>query len=80
LELLRGAPLERVLFLSDEAGDAPRLRGIIEEAWQDVGRRSGQTVHIVQLQGESDAELEGLFRFAAQAEGSTPKVSSRSTP
>jgi hypothetical protein len=80
LELLRGAPLERVLFLSDEAGDAPRLRGIIDEAWQDVGRRSGQTVHIVQLQGESDAELEGLFRFAAQAEGSTLNVSRRSTP
>ena len=70
MELLRGAPLERVIFLSDEAGDAPRLRGIIEEAWQAVGRRSGQTVRIVQLQGESDAELEGLFRVAAQADGS----------
>ena len=74
LELLRGAPLERVLFLSDEAGDAPRLRGIIEEAWRAVGRRSGQTVRIVQLQGESDAELEGLFRLAAQADGSQRKA------
>jgi len=64
-----------VLFLSDEAGDAPRLRGIIEEAWRAVGRRSGQTVRIVQLQGESDAELEGLFRVTAQADGSQPMAS-----
>ena len=75
LELLRGAPLERVLFLSDEAGDAPQLRGIIEEAWQAVGRRSGQTVRIVQLQGETDAELDGLFRMAAQADGSASTAS-----
>ena len=72
LELLRGAPLERVIFLSDEGGDAPRLRGILQEAWQAVGRRSGQTARIVQLQRESDAELEGLFRVAAQADGSQP--------
>jgi hypothetical protein len=75
LELLRGTSLERVLFLSDEGGDAPRLRGIIEEAWRAVGRRSGQTVRIVQLQGESDAELEGLFRVTAQADGSQPMAS-----
>ena len=75
LELLRGAPLERVLFLSDEAGDAPQLRGIIDEAWQAVGRRSGQTVRIVQLQGETDAELDGLFRMAAQADGTASTAS-----
>jgi hypothetical protein len=79
LELLRRAPLERVLFLSDEAGNAPQLRGIIEEAWQAVGRRSGQTVRIVQLQSESDAELDGLFRVAAQADGSESVTTRGST-
>lgn len=80
LELLRRAPLGRVLFLSDEAGDAPQLRGIINEAWQAVGRRSGQTVRIVQLKSESDAELEGLFRVTAQADGPDSTTSRRSTP
>ena len=67
-ELLRRAPLERVLFLTDEAGDAPQLRAAIVEAWRAVGRRSGQTVRIVQLHDESDAELDGLFRIAAGAD------------
>jgi hypothetical protein len=80
LELLRRAPLERVIFLSDEAGDAPQLRSIIEEAWQVVGRRSGQTVSIVQLRSESDAELEGVFRMAALADGPDSMITRRSTP
>jgi hypothetical protein len=68
-ELLRRAPLERVLFLTDEAGDAPQLRAAITDAWQAVGRRADQTVRIVQLKSESDAELDGLFRLAARADG-----------
>ena len=68
-ELLRRAPLERVLFLTDEAGDAPQLRAAISDAWQAVGRRADQTVQIVQLKSESDAALDGLFRLAARADG-----------
>ncbi len=73
-ELLRRVPLERVLLLTDEAGDAPQLRAAIGEAWQAVGRKAGQTVRIVQLREESDAELDGLFRAVAQAESSAPKL------
>jgi hypothetical protein len=72
-ELLRRVPLERVLLLTDEAGDAPQLRAAIAEAWQAVGRKACQTVRIVQLREESDAELDGLFRAVAQAESSLSK-------
>jgi len=68
-QLLSRAPLERVLFLTDEAGDAPQLRAAIDDAWQAVGRRAGQSVNIVQLRSESDAELDGLFRLAAGSAG-----------
>jgi hypothetical protein len=62
------APLERVLLLlTDEPGDAPQLKSAITEAWQAVGRRMGQTLRIVQLQHESGAELDGLFRVAAKS-------------
>lgn len=67
-ELLRRVPLQRVLLLTDEAADAPQLRAAIAEAWGSVGRTAGQTVRIVQLRTESDAELDGLFRAATQAE------------
>jgi hypothetical protein len=66
-ELLRRAPLERVLLLTDELGDAPQVKSAITEAWQAVGRRMGQTLRIVQLQHESGAELDGLFRVAAKS-------------
>jgi hypothetical protein len=66
-ELLRRAPLERVLFLTDEPGDAPQVRAAITEAWDVVGTRAERTAVIVQLKDESDAELDGLFRMAARA-------------
>ena len=68
-QLLSRAPLERVLFLTDEAGDAPQLRAAIADAWQSVGRRVDQSVNIVQLRNESDAELDGLFRVTAASAG-----------
>jgi len=40
----------------------------------------GQTVSIVQLRNESDAELEGVFRMAAQADGPDSMTTRRSTP
>lgn len=66
-QLLSRAPLERVLLLTDEAGDAPLLRAAIDDAWQVTGGRAGQSVTIVQLVSESDAELDGLFRLVAGA-------------
>jgi len=68
-QLLSRAPLERVLVLTDEAGDAPQLRAAIADAWRSVGRRTGQSVNIVQLRSESDAELDGLFRITAASDG-----------
>ncbi len=66
-QLLSRAPLERVLLLTDEAGDAPRLRAAVQGAWQAAGSRADQSVTIVQLAAESDRELDGLFRLVAGA-------------
>ena len=76
-ELLRRVPLQRVLLVTDEAGDAPQLRAAIAEAWQTVGLKADQTVRIVQLHRESDAELDGLFRAVIQAESSLRATAAR---
>ena len=74
LELLlaRGG-FERLILLTDEAGDAPQLQGALQRAWAAGGGGVATQlapVRVLQLAAGSDAELEGVFRAVAGAAAS----------
>jgi hypothetical protein len=73
-ELLRRAPLEKVLVLVGKDDDSHQVEQEIAAIWQEIGgqRQNAHTTNSLQLLrvGEgTDAEMRGLFRAAAQAAG-----------
>ena len=69
-ELLRRAPLHKVLVVVSVHDDAVLIQREIEAIWQQVGVPAGGVAPALQLisLGEgSDAEMRGLFRAAASA-------------
>jgi hypothetical protein len=66
-EILRRADFGRVLVLTDEAGDAPRLRAAIDAAWREAGHPRGGTLRVLRVEQGTDAEMNGLFRAVAAA-------------
>jgi hypothetical protein len=61
-ELLRRAAFDRLLVLTDEAGDAPRLCASIDAAWREVGGTRDGRLKVLRVEHASDAEMEGLVR------------------
>jgi hypothetical protein len=70
-ELLRRAPLERVLMLTDEPSNAPKLRAAIEADWREVGHAAPQPLRLMCVATGSRAEIDGLFCAAVQAAAAT---------
>ena len=71
-EVLRRAPLEKVIMLVGSGDDVTRLSAEIESIWRDVGhsRRDcdGSTeLTVLQFRRSSHAEMRGLFRAAVGA-------------
>lgn len=73
LELLlsRGG-LDRLILLTDEAGEAPLMQAAVQRAWAARGGSSPATLCLLQLRDGSDAELEGVFRAVAVAAAAAP--------
>jgi hypothetical protein len=80
-EVLRRAPLGKVLLLVDASDDGTKLRAEIQSAWRDVGCSRvdiGELEHlsVLQFRKGSRAEMYGLFRAAFRAayreRGGTP--------
>jgi hypothetical protein len=78
VELLRRAPLRKVLVIVAASDDAAQVRAEITSIWDEVGsgRRGGadggaHTLQVLQLGDGSDAEMRGLFRAAAAAASAT---------
>jgi len=71
-ELLRRATLNRVLVLVNAKDDMTSFATEIDTIWQEVSgsRRDAtgtQTLHVLQFQNGSNAEMHGLFRAAVRA-------------
>ena len=71
-ELLRRAPLHKVLVVVGAGDDAPHIQREIESIWQDVGAAGAAgsplpALQLISLAEGSDAEMLGLFRAAARA-------------
>ncbi|PZO15749.1 MAG: hypothetical protein DCF26_12520 [Burkholderiales bacterium] len=71
-ELLRRAPLHKVLLVVGPHEDLPQIQAGIEQIWQSVARLRPVTeqpaaLNIVRIDSGSDAEMWGLFRAAAAA-------------
>jgi len=76
-EVLRRAPLEKVLVLVESGDDVTRLSAEIESIWQDVGHsrrdRDGSIeLTVLQFRRSSHAEMRGLFRAAVRATTGDP--------
>jgi hypothetical protein len=73
-EVLRRAPLHKVMMLVDADEDMARLRAEVDDIWADVGGCRvdvAETVElcVVQFRKGSNAEMQGLFRAAASKTG-----------
>ena len=71
-ELLRRAPLDKVLVLIDATDDVTRLSGEIDSIWREVSafrRDAVETLvlRVFQFRQGSDAEMQGLFRASVRA-------------
>lgn len=71
-ELLRRAPLHKVLLVVGPHDNLPQIQASIAEIWQSVARLRPATaqpvaLNIVRIGSGSDAEMWGLFRAAAAA-------------
>ena len=71
-ELLRRAPLHKVLVLVGAHDDAAQIQREIEAVWQEVAAEAAAGVpapclQLISLGHGSDAEMLGLFRAAARA-------------
>lgn len=77
--LLSPGGFERLILLTDEAGDAPQLQAALQRAWAaGSGARGVQQpapVRLLQLSTGSDAELEGVFHALAAAATSAATAS-----
>ena len=71
-ELLRRAPLNRVLLLIDAKDDVVRFTAEVESIWQEVGGYRSDIadlghLHVLRFSKGSNAEMHGLFRAAVHA-------------
>jgi len=71
-ELLRRAPLNRVLLLIDAKDDVARFTAEVESIWQEVGGYRSDIadlghLHVLRFSKGSNAEMHGLFRAAVHA-------------
>jgi hypothetical protein len=71
-EVLRRAPLQKVLVLVGSGDDVTGLRAEIESIWGDVGRSRRDPAEsfeltVLQFSRSSHAEMRGLFRAAVRA-------------
>jgi hypothetical protein len=71
-EVLRRAPLQKVLVLVGSGDDVRKLRAEIESIWRDVGRARRDRAEsleltVLQFSRSSHAEIRGLFRAAVRA-------------
>jgi len=71
-EVLRRAPLQKVLVLVGSGDDVTGLRAEIESIWRDVGRSRRDRAEsleltVLQFSRSSHAEMRGLFRAAVRA-------------
>jgi hypothetical protein len=71
-EVLRRAPLQKVLVLVGSGDDVTGLRAEIESIWGDVGRSrldcaESLELTVLQFTRSSHAEMRGLFRAAVRA-------------
>jgi len=70
-ELLRRAPLHKVLLVVGPQDELPQIQAGIAGIWRSVARlrpdAAAATLNIVQIGSGSDAEMWGLFRAAAAA-------------
>ncbi len=71
-EVLRRAPLQKVLVLVGSGDDVTGLRAEIESIWRDVGRSrldgaESLELTVLQFTRSSHAEMRGLFRAAVRA-------------
>jgi hypothetical protein len=71
-EVLRRAPLQKVLVLVGSGDDVGGLRAEIESIWRDVGRSRRDRAEsleltVLQFNRSSHAEIRGLFRAAVRA-------------
>ena len=78
-ELLRRAPLHKVLVIVDANHPLDEIRQEIESIWQAIGGGSPATtgaplLQMVRLARGSDAEMLGLFRAAAAAAARTTEM------
>lgn len=74
-ELLRRAPLEKVLLLIDAKDDVTRFTSEIASIWHGVGRTRGvpgdfEGLQILRFSKGSNAEMHGLFRASVHAAAS----------
>ena len=72
MEILRRAPLEKVLVLVDARSDVTTLRAEIESTWREVGGArvdAGEhaQLSVLQFHRGTRAEMDGLFRAALVA-------------
>lgn len=71
-EVLRRAPLKKVLVLVNANDDVTRLRAEIDSIWRDVGRTrrdvgDAMDLFLLQFRRGSNAEMRGLFRATVEA-------------
>ena len=78
-ELLRRAPLDKVLVLIDAKDDVTRLSGEIDAIWREVGvthRHAGEALvlRVLQFRNSSAAEMHGLFHATMRAAAADPQL------